>query len=398
MDARTRGFDVLAAIVKDYSPERVEAITHVPAADLRRAAAMIAESEGLVSTCLQGVYQSNQATAAACQINNVNLVLGRIGRPGCGILQMNGQPTAQNTRETGADGDLPGFRNWANKAHVRQLAELWNVEPDIIPHWAPPTHALEMFHHCETGSIRMLWISATNPAVSMPDLPRVRRILAKEALFVIAQDAFMTETTQLADVVLPVAIWGEKTGCFTNVSRTVHISHKAVDPPGAARSDLDIWLDYARRMDFRDKDGRPLIKWSDPEGAFDAWRECSRGRPCDYSGLSYAKLTGGSGVPWPVNGEHPDGSVRVYEDLRFPTDPDHCEHFGSDLDTGAPWDETKYRAMEPDGRAFLKGTHYRPPTEEPDADNPFYLTTGRLVHHFHTRTKTGRSRALACAS
>ncbi|ONF95738.1 Nitrate reductase [Sphingomonas jeddahensis] len=398
IDAHTRGFDVLTEIVREYTPGRVEEITHVHPADLRRAADIIAASKGLVSTCLQGVYQSNQATATACQVNNLNLILGRIGRPGCGILQMNGQPTSQNTRETGADGDLPGFRNWANMEHIRELARLWNVEPDIIPHWSPPTHALEMFHHCETGSIRMLWISATNPAVSMPNLPRIRAILEKEELFVVAQDAFMTETTQLADVVLPAAIWGEKTGCFTNVSRTVHISHKAVDPPGAARSDLDIWLDYARRMEFRDKDGAPLIKWSDAEGAFDAWRECSRGRPCDYSGLSYAKLTGGSGIPWPVNEAHPNGSVRIYEDLRFPTDPEFCEHFGSDLDTGAPWDETKFRAFEPDGRAFLKGTHYRPPTEEPDAEYPIYLTTGRLVYHFHTRTKTGRSKPLRDAA
>jgi ferredoxin-nitrate reductase len=355
---------------------------------------MIGTSRGLVSSCLQGIYQSNQATAAACQVNNINLILGRIGRPGCGILQMNGQPTAQNTRETGADGDLPGFRNWANPEHVRQLAQLWNVEPDIIPHWAPPTHAMEIFRLCETGSIRMLWIQATNPAFSMPDLGRVRRILQKDDLFVVAQDGFMTETTQLADVVLPAAIWGEKTGCTTNVSRVVHLHHKAVEPPSEARADLDIFLDYARRMDFRDKDGAPLIKWSDAEGAFNGWRECTRGRPCDYTGLSYAKLTGGSGIPWPCNEEYPEGSPRFYTDLKFATDPDACEHYGSDLDTGAPWSEQKFRALEPNGRAILKGTDYLPPTEEPDEEYPFFLTTGRLVYHFHTRTRTGRAPAL----
>ena len=84
------------------------------------------------------------------------------------------------------------------------------------------------------------------------------------------QDAFLTETAELADVVLPAALWGEKTGTFTNVDRTVHISHKAVEPPGEARSDLDIFLDFARRMDFRDKDGKPLVKWKDAEGAFEA--------------------------------------------------------------------------------------------------------------------------------
>jgi ferredoxin-nitrate reductase len=106
------------------------------------------------------------------QVNNLNLIRGLIGHPGSGVLQMNGQPTAQNTRESGANGDMPAFRNWNNPKHIAELAELWNVEIDRIPHWAPPTHASQIFRYCETGSIQMLWISATNPLVSMPDLNR----------------------------------------------------------------------------------------------------------------------------------------------------------------------------------------------------------------------------------
>jgi len=398
VDKHTMGFDDLAKLVAEYPPERVEEITRVPAADLRRAAEMIGASSMLVSTCLQGVYQSNQATAAAVQVNNLNLVLGRIGRPGCGILQMNGQPTSQNTRETGADGDLPGFRNWDNIEHIEDLARVWNVDPAIIPHWTPPTHSMQIFRYCETGSIRMLWIQATNPAVSLPHLERIRNILQKPELFVVVQDAFLTETAQLADVVLPAALWGEKTGCFTNVDRTVHISHKAVEPPGEARSDFDIFVDFARRMDFRDKDGAPLVKWSTPEQAFEAWKDCTRGRPCDYTGLSYEKLGRGPGIPWPCNAEHPDGSPRIYEDLVFPTHADYCESYGHDLVTGAPVQAQPYRADDPGGRAVFKGAHYIAPFEEPDADYPFFLTTGRLVYHFHTRTKTGRAPALAEAA
>ena len=163
----------------------------------------------------------------------------------------------------------------------------------------------------------MLWIQATNPAVSMPDLGRIRRILQNDGLFVVVNDAFMTETAELADVVLPAAIWGEKTGCSTNVSRVVHLHHKAVEPPGEARSDLDIFLDFARRMDFRDKDGAPLVKWSTPEEAFEAWKACTRGRPCDYTGLSYAKLTGGSGIQWPCNERFPDGVNNLYTDFHL---------------------------------------------------------------------------------
>jgi ferredoxin-nitrate reductase len=137
IDAHTVGFDQLAQTVRPYDPERVADICGVPASQVRDAARILATAERLLSTVLQGVYQSMSATAAACQVNNLNLVRGMTGRPGCGVLQMNGQPTAQNTRETGADGDLPGFRNWDNEAHVRELAELWNVDPIVIPHWAP---------------------------------------------------------------------------------------------------------------------------------------------------------------------------------------------------------------------------------------------------------------------
>lgn len=398
VERHTMGFDELSRIVSAYGPERVEEITRVPAAELRRAAETIGASSMLLSTCLQGVYQSNQATAAAVQVNNINLVLGRIGRPGCGILQMNGQPTAQNTRECGADGDLPGFRNWNNIEHIEELARIWNVDSAIIPHWTPPTHAMQIFRYCETGSIRMLWIQASNPAVSLPHLERIRNILGQPGLFVVVQDAFLTETAQLADVVLPAALWGEKQGTFTNVDRTVHISHKAVEPPGEARADFDIFLDFARRMDFRDKDGAPLIKWRTPEEAFEAWKACTRGRPCDYTGLSYEKLSGGSGIPWPCNAQHPEGAPRIYEDLVFPTSAGYCESFGHDIVTGAPVQETEYRAADPAGRAVLKGADYLPPFEEPDDDYPFFLTTGRQVYHFHTRTKTGRAPALAGAA
>src|SRR5204862_7773761 len=139
----------------------------------------------------------------------------------------------------------------------------------------------------ETRSVKFLWIIGTNPAVSLPELHRIRALLARDGLFVVVQDAFLTETAERADVVLPAALWGEKTGTFTNADRTVHLSRQAVEPPGEARSDLDIFLDYARRMDFRDRDGKALIKWTDAEGAFEHWKECSRGWPCDYSGLSY---------------------------------------------------------------------------------------------------------------
>jgi anaerobic selenocysteine-containing dehydrogenase len=310
IEAHTVGYEHLERVVRHWPPERVAAVTGLPAGQIEAAAELIGTSPTLVSTTLQGVFQSPQATAAAVQVNNMHLLRGMIGKPGCTVFQMNGQPTSQNTRECGCNGELIAFRNWENIDHIREQARIWNVEPDAIPHWSPPTHAMQIFRYAEAGSIRFLWVIGTNPAVSLPELHRIREVLARKGLFLVVEDAFMTETARYADVVLPAAIWGEKTGCFTNADRTVHISHKAIEPPGEARPDMDIFIDFSRRMGFEDKDGAPLIKWSDPEACFEAWKECSRGRPCDYSGLSYAKLTGGSGIKWPGKAELPQGPDR----------------------------------------------------------------------------------------
>ncbi|MFD4193500.1 molybdopterin oxidoreductase family protein [Amycolatopsis thermoflava] len=389
LDRCTVGFDQLAALVADYPPERAAEICRVPAARIREAAALLGGAQRLLSTVLQGFYQSHQATAAAVQVNNINLVRGMLGRPGCGVLQMNGQPTAENTRECGADGDLTGFRNWANDAHVAELADLWNLEVKQIPHYAPPTHAMQIFRYAENGSLRLLWVSATNPAVSLPDLARIRSILSQDRLFLVVQDVFLTETAELADVVLPAAMWGEKTGVFTNADRTVHLSEKAVDPPGQARPDLDIFLDYARRMDFRDRDGQPFPSWHDAETAFEAWKRASAGRPCDYTGLSYGKLRQRA-IQWPCDAEHPDGTERLYADGKFFAQPGYCEDYGRDLVTGAPADQNEYRAFNPEGKAMFKAAEYVPPHEMPSAEHPFALITGRTIYQFHTRTKTGR--------
>jgi anaerobic selenocysteine-containing dehydrogenase len=394
----TVGFEQLEETVEPYEPGKVAEICGLTATEVHEAAELIGTSKRLLSTVLQGFYQSNQATAAACAVNNLHLMRGMLGKPGCGLYQMNGQPTAQNTRETGADGDLPALRNWDNESHIEELAALWNVDPLKIPHWASPTHAMQIFRYAEQGSIKLLWISATNPAVSMPELARIRKILAKEDLFVVVQDIFETETTEFADVVLPAATWGEKTGTFTSVDRTVHLSEKAVEPPGGARPDLEIFLDYARRMDFRDRDGEPLIKWSDPEGAFAAWKECSRGRPCDYTGITYERLRELDAIQWPCNEEHPNGTERLYTEAKFNTDPDFSETFGHDLATGAVQSEAQYRAKEPAQRAFLHAVPYEPSPEVTSDEYPLLLTTGRTVYHFHTRTKTGRAPQLAAAA
>ncbi|WP_255450332.1 molybdopterin oxidoreductase family protein [Skermania sp. ID1734] len=396
--AHTLGFEDLQARTETATPEWAAEICGVPADDIRRAAEIFGTSQRVVSTCSMGFYQSHQATAASCQVNNLHLLRGMLGRPGAGILQMNGQPSAENNREAGCGPALPGFRNWNNPEHVAELARLWNVDPIVIPHWAPPTDAMAIFRYVEQGSIGFLWIAGTNPAVSMPDLPRIRRILSGDQCFVVVSDGYRTETTELADIVLPAALWGEKTGTHTNVDRTVHLSRQAVEPPGLARSDLDIWIDYARRMGLSDKDGHPLPAWKSPAEAFEAWKECSAGRPVDYTGLTYDMLDARGGIQWPCSADVPDGTERLYTEAHFPTTVHECETYGHDLATGAPVNETEFRALRPDGRAVLKTIAYEPAYELPDHEYPLRLTTGRTVYHWHTRTKTSRTPELQQAA
>jgi ferredoxin-nitrate reductase len=396
--AHTSGFDDLSSVVEDYDPTTVAGICGVEARDVEAAAEIFGTSREVLSTVLQGFYQSHQATAASVGVNNLHLLRGMLGRPGAGILQMNGQPTAQNNRETGADGDLPGFRNWANEDHVQQLADLWDVDAMTIPHWAEPTHVMQIVRYIEQGSIGFLWVAGTNPAVSLPELARARDVLTKSSLFLVVNDAYPTETTALADVVLPAALWGERTGTYTNADRTVHLSDTAVQPPGQARSDLEIWVDYARRMGFKGRSGGPIPAWQTAEEAFDAWKECSRDRPCDYSGLSYDLLRRRGGMQWPVTDAAPDGTERLYTAHEFGTAHDYCETYGHDLTTGAAVTPLQHAAARTDGRARLKAVPWTSPPEDPDGSYPLRLVTGRTVHHFHTRTKTGRVSALAQAA
>jgi anaerobic selenocysteine-containing dehydrogenase len=389
LPAHVIGLEDLRAQVASCTPEWAAGICGVDAGLIREAAAVIASAQRLLCTVLQGVYQSHQATAAACQVNNLVLLRGMLGRPGCGVLQMNGQPTAQNTRETGANGDLPGFRNWANDDHVEDLARIWNVDPLQIPHYGPPSHAMEMIRYMEEGSLSFFWVSATNPLVSLPEAGRIRSVFEQERVFLVVQDLFLTKTAAVADVVVPAATQTEKTGTFTNADRTVHLSRKAVDPPGQARPDLDIWLDYAQRLELRDKDGAPLIKWKDPESAFEAFKACVADRPCSYDGITYAVLEEG-GRQW--------GGDRLYADGRFFASPDECETYGRDLLTGAAREPTEYQALNPEGKATLRAVEYAPPIETPTDEHPLRLNTGRTIYQFHTRTKTGRAPQLQQAA
>jgi ferredoxin-nitrate reductase len=384
----TKGFEGFRDTMAAYTPALVEGITGVSEADLRTAAEWIGTSERTVTTCLQGVYQSNQATAAACTVNSMHLLMGKIGRPGCAPLQFAGQPSSMNTREAGADGAYPAYRNWENPAHMQDLARLWRVRPEMLG--KKPIATPEIFEMCEKGQMKVLWTICTNPAVSMTD--RTQQLRTLNGVFLIVQDAFDTPTAQLADVFLPTAIWGEKTGCMTNAERRCTLLERAVSPPGEARADFDIFLEIARRMNLRDVSGDPLLAFSTSEEAFNEWREVSRGCIPDYSGMSYDKLRATGGLQWPCNDKHPDGTARLYTDWHFPTHTSQAETFEKDLDTGHELTLRTYREKhDPEGRAVLMSSPYKPAPETPDEEYPYTAISGRVAYHWHTRTKTNKA-------
>lgn len=390
--AHTVGFEEMEAITREYGPERVADICGIPRAQLETAAEWIGGARKMVSTVLQGFYQSVEATAASSLVNSVHLLTGAIGKPGAGPLLMAGQPSAMSNREAGADGSYPGYRNPHNEKHMKDLCEHWNIDPATF-HPEVPKDILTMMETAERGEIEFMWVIGTNPIVSLPDQNRTRKILEK--LFVVIQDPFVdAESVAFADIYFPAAMWGEKTGCVTSAERMVNLLQKAVEPPGEARSDFDIFVEAARRLGFKDKDGAPLIGFREPRDAFEEWGKVSKGRPCDYSGMSYELILKKGAVRWPCNEQHPEGAERLYEDYKFWTGIDECESYGVNFLTGNKHTRSDYEHIDPKGKAFLKAVHWRRQPNPPDDAFPFVLNTGRNVYHFHTRTKTARSEVL----
>ncbi|WP_100011877.1 molybdopterin oxidoreductase family protein [Lentibacillus sediminis] len=388
INAHTIQFAEMKESLKGWDIERTSDVTDIPVDELTRAAEQLGQTGSLVSTTLQGVYQSNDATATCVAINNLHLMRGLIGKPGSGPLHLAGQPSSSGNRTVGGVGTYPGNRNPENPEHLKDIAELWNVDEKKLP-TGPEKGIIKQLELMESGEIGFFWNIHTNPLVSLPHRERVREAMKKP--FVVVQDPFLTATTEVADVVLPPAMWGEKTGTMENGDRTINVLRKAIEPPEGVKSDFDILLEFARRMDFRDKDGNPLIDYSEPEEAFEEWKKVSAGRPSDMTSMTYDRLEQENGIHWPAPKDKPEGTVRLYSEGHFPTEHDVAQSFGKDIDTGRPNTSEEFAELNPNGEAIFHPTHYFGTPEKPKKDYPMWLNTGRIIWHWHTRTKTARS-------
>ena len=353
----TTGFDDLARFVEAYPPARVSEITGLSEELLYKTAFLYGRARAGFIGWTMGVNHSTLGTPTVNALCNLALLTGHIGRPGAAPFSITGQCNAMGSRETSFTSSMPGYRKFDDPADRAELAALWNIDEARLPSKRGLAYP-DIVEAALGKTIRGLWIVATNPLVSYPNQGVLRQALSNLEFLVVQDGYHPTPTTELADLVLPAAVWGEKEGTYTNSERRVSKVNKAVDPPGEARSDLDIFLAIAEKLGCRDE---LFPGWQSVEDAFNEWRRVSRGRLCDYSGITYDHLAETGATQWP----RPEGkpsSPRLYADGRFPTK---------------------------DGRARFIAAHWEPFPEQPAREFPLILNTGRTVEHWHTRTKTG---------
>lgn len=354
----TEGFDELCCVLEAYSPERVAGICGIEVEQLAQATEWFARSTGSLSLWSMGLNQSTQGVAKVQSLINLHLLTGQISRPGAGPFSLTGQPNAMGGREVGGLANLlPGYRSVLSGEDRQFMEAFWKLSPGAIA-TRRGLSASEIIEGMESGDIQLLWIAATNPAVSMPDMERNRRALRQSTLTVVQDAYFPLETADYAHILLPAAQWGEKTGCMTNSERRVSLSEQVRHPPGEAREDWAIFAEVGRRLGFDD-----AFNFSNSAEVFAEFVQTTRDRVCDMHTLSHTRLKMEGPQQWPCT--HPDqpGQPRLYTDRVFPT---------------------------PNGRAQFEGWEWAPPAEQPDAEFPLTLTTGRLYGHWHTLTRTGK--------
>ncbi len=385
--AYTTGFDDFAKLVADYDPVMASKICGIDEDKIRTVARLYAKASAAMTIWTMGINQSTHGSDGVVAINNLNLITGNIGKPGGTSLSITGQCNAMGTREFSSCSGLPGYRQLEKETDRAFMSQYWGVEESFFP-TKRGMFETDIFPAIETGDIKGLWIIATNPMTSMPNTARIRKALERLE-FLVVQDVYSdVETTKYAHLFLPAAMWGEKEGLFTNTERRVNIVRQAMQPPGLAKPDIWIFAELAKRMapPTGGTNGplplgvtTPAVAMSDstllphlgkqfrfPQStaeAFEEIREVSKGRLCDYSGMTYEKIEEQRGIQWPCNDANPNGAPRLYTDGKF---------------------------QHPDGKAKLIALPFIDNNERPDEQYPFWLNTGRVVEHWHTRTKTGK--------
>lgn len=360
---RTTGFDAARRVALTYHPGRVEQLTGISEAALRKTVRWLANAETAMILTGRGPEQQSKGVDTVLAFINLTLAIGQIGRPGCGYGCLTGQGNGQGGREQGQKADqLPGYRLIEVDAHREHVARIWGVDPLSLPRKGRSAYEL-LDSLGQPGGIRSLLVMGSNVAVASPHVENVRKRL-QSLDFLVVCDAFLNETAALADVVLPVTQWAEEDGTMTNLEGRVLRRRQVQLPPAGVRTDWDILCALAERLGSGDK-----FSFTSAEEIFTELRQATAGGIADYAGISYDRIDAEQGVFWPCpSADHP-GTHRLFEQ----------------------------RFHHPDGKARFHAVEHRPAGEEPDAEYPIYFTTGRYAEHYNSGTQTRKVSRLSLA-
>jgi formate dehydrogenase alpha subunit len=373
IESRCEEFDAFRASLLSYTPERVSELTGVPVGQLHQAAEIMAHHRPMAVIWSMGITQHTTGVLNVLALGNLQMLLGNMGVPGGGVNPLRGQNNVQGACDVGTlPNYLPGYQLVTNEAVRAKFAAAWQIEsadwtPDQPSGFnlsdAPGLTVTEMIDRAGTGEIRSLYILGENPAMTDPDVGHAQRCLAA-CEFVVLQEIFPSETSAMADVLLPGVSWAEKAGTFTSTERRIQLVRPAVHPAGDSRPDWIIVADLARRMlqlESRVPVG-PQAAWTYAEPSA-IMQELSALTP-SYGGVSYDRLEHGEALHWPVPTlDHPGTPIL------------HIDRFTR-------------------GKGKFHVTEHIPPQEMPDDEYPLVLTTGRVLYHWHGAEMTRRAQAL----
>lgn len=367
-------YDDYKAFLEKYTPEYAAEQAGIQPGDIIKAARMFGESPTAMTMWCMGVNQRVSGVFLNNLIHNLHLLTGKLGKPGCDSFSLTGQPNAcGGVREGGALSHLlPGHRVVANEQHRKVVAEIWKTTPDKIQP-TPGKHTVAMFEAASKGQIKGMYILCTNPAQSLPNLNKYLPGM-KDTFLVVAESFHPTETSKIADVVLPVAFWGEKEGVYGCTERRSQHLAKAVNPSGESRWDGDVLVDLARRLGY----GNGFEHFKSPEDVWNEYLKTTAGTDMDLSGATYDRLKKVRGLVWPVpTTDHPGTWHRFTSgDPYFPKDK--------------AGNRRMYFYVKPDGKAVIFARPDKGPEEPVSAEYPVALTTGRILEQWHTMTMTGQ--------
>ena len=367
IDRSVNDFDEFATFVSDFDLDRVASETGISSGRIHEIAELIHQGKRVSFWWTMGVNQSYQGTRTAQAIINLALITGNIGRPGTGANSITGQCNAMGSRLFSNTTSLLGGHDFTKPEHREKVAAELGIDVEKIPDDAGLSYD-KIIEGIEAGTIKGLWIIATNPAHSWINQTRCKEILDKLD-FLVVQDMYIsTETAELADLFLPAAGWGEKEGTFINSERRIGLLKKVARAPGSALSDFSIFQLVAHFWGVAEQ----FADWTDPESVLQILARLTRGQPCDITGItSYQQLDDEGGIQWPLGEGHAiqSNQRRLFEDGRF------------------------YHA---DGKAKLIFDAPKPMPEPACSEYPLVMLTGRgTAAQWHTQTRTGKSTVLA---